>query len=165
MQRQISDYAAFLDRIVRPTHYQVVQLKQRNGDTIIGRSPGIDDAQTVYRDVSWRYIDRLSRSIYGNRGYRNRRHRPLPHLITLEGDGVAVRYHLNVLLRQPDWISTAEFANRCEQVWWKSPWAYLGANSFYFDERTGDCPAYSLKDHLNKNGTDCILSYAPAEDS
>ena len=159
-----SDYARFLDSVVGPTHYMVSQLKHRHGDTWIGRTSGVDDAQTVYRDVAWRFTDRLSREIYGNRGYRNRRYRPIPHLITLEGDGLAIRYHLNVLPQCPEWMDGIQFAEKCEKVWWNCPWAYRSENSFKIEERTGNCPGYSLKDHLKKDA-DCILSFFPARDS
>lgn len=162
---KISDYADFLDGLVRPTHYQVVQLKQRDGDVVVNRSLGVDSADIVYRDAAVRYLKNLSRTIYGRRGFRNRRSRPLPHLVTLEGDGTAVRYHLNLLLRRPEWFDAADFEQACESQWLKSPWAYFGPTSHFLQERHGDCLGYSLKDHLKKDGADCILSFSPADRS
>lgn len=163
--KHIENYRNWLEHELAPNVYAVATLKQAIKVDHKGSAFSIPGDPHIYESGYDQFIRRLSRRIYG-RAYRrygkiipnattlegsgaghrltNRRHRAsLTFMDSVQGVGDGVRYHLNFMLRRPDWLPFEELRSCFMEVWHRSDWAMPDV---FQEERTGDCIAYALKD-------------------
>lgn len=137
--------AAWVNERLQPNIYAVTTLKQATKTN----SGFIKGSRDRYQNAADQFIRRLSKRVYGKTIWR--RHKPLlPNSITIEGDGATMRWHLNMMFRLPEGMPMEIFEAHFRDEWAKNEWAMPDV---YFDERTGDCTAYSLKD-----GPDALMT-------
>lgn len=130
-----------IEQRIDPNIYAVCTLKQ----AVPCGNQLVRGDLVQYAVEAARFIRRLSKRVYGKSNYA-RTKKELPAAVTLEGDGNNRRFHFNVLIRKPDWISHADFKAVFIKEWSRMQW---GRNDVYFEERYDDCVRYSLKEGAN----------------
>jgi hypothetical protein len=163
--KHTESYRDWIDSELGPNVYAVATLKQAIKVDHNGSAFWIPGDPHIYESGYNQFIRRLSSRLYG-KAYR-RYGKIIPNAATLEGNGTGhrltnrrhrasldfmkniqpvgdgVRYHLNVMLRRPEWLPFDELHSRFMEEWAHSDWAMPDV---FLEERTGDCPTYSLKD-------------------
>jgi hypothetical protein len=151
------DYAKALEKRVRPNVYGVLRLK--NGTTgTFGQKAWVQDPETHFDGVALQYVTKVTKALVGETAFRRSGGRLLPNFVTLEGDGQMVRYHLNLLIQRPDWVSFEEFRGVCQFQWMKAGWSIDGKTAFWMEELSGGASSYSFKD-----GIDVLLHRSATE--
>ena len=137
-QRRIQEaYASHIYEKVNPDIYAVCTLKQG----IFTDNIYIPGDPARYAAEAKRFIRRLSRRVYGRNYARTKKE--IPAAVTLENHKGEQRFHLNVMLRKPDWMSHNRFETAFTLEWMKMPW---GRDDMKFGVRYADCVRYSLKE-------------------
>lgn len=147
----LRELAQRLDAEVRPNAYAVIHLNKNIIDQY-GSYCQVDDPSEHYDGIAKQFLSNLSRKIYGQTVYRRGGRKLLPNFVTLEGDGVTKVYHLNILMRRPEWIDWPDFKDKFYEAFDEQVWFRKGKNALFIEERTGDSPSYNLK-----TGTDSVL--------
>ena len=131
----------WVEKEISPNTYAVLTVKQSviakwlvNGDRII------------YENTFRYFIKGLTKRIFGCNTYKKR----LFYLATLEGGDVE-RFHINLCIRRPDWLSLDDFRKMVSDEWQKLEWAMP---QIYVEDRYADCVGYSLKE-----GSDSLLGF------
>jgi hypothetical protein len=130
---------------VNPNVFIVATLKQAIGKYSRGFKSWAPGSENWYTEDYRRFVRRLSYRLYGKK-YCRRFKRKLLNAAALEGGKNGVRYHLNIMVHRPDWISFEDFEAMFREEWLRSDWAMP---DLYIQERTGDCISYSLKEGLD----------------
>ena len=143
-QLLLSEAARWIEKDIRPNIYAVVTLKQLISVEQNGFRVWISGERCIYDQAAAKTLGQISRSIFksAHRKFGKR----LAVATTLEGDGEFVRYHLNFLIHRPDWLPFEDLKYLFLKHWLKNEWAL---EITYFEERTGDCVRYSLKEGLD----------------
>ena len=141
-----AEYARWINRELDADIFAVATLRQfvRTSDGTMVRGN-----RDRYDAAAQQFMSLLSKRVYGKTMWR-RFKRQLPVAITLEGDGQTKLWHLNLSLRCPSHLDPERFEAHFRKEWEAFEW---GMPDVYFDRRTGDCTAYSLKD-----GPDALLT-------
>jgi hypothetical protein len=137
-QAAIEAWARHIEAYVQPDMYGVGTLKQAivNGNVMIKGDP------YRYQEIAKQFIIRLSSRINGRTNFE--RHRTeIPAAVTLEGDGSIKRFHLNFLIKKPEWLSWVDFTSMFRIEWDRLDWS---RDDLDLNARTGDCVRYSLKE-------------------
>ena len=135
--------ARWIEEMIRPDIFAVPTLK---------KARRLDDGwewgdRFIYDRAAATSLNNLSRTIFKN-AYR-RFGKQIPVATTIEGNRFDMRYHLNFLIRKPDFMSFEDFEQAFRSEWSKNDWALPDLT---FEERTGDCVRYALKE-----GPDSLL--------
>lgn len=139
--QQREELAHWIEDRLKPDVYVVATLKQGIISTAGGYLRGTEER---YIHAWEQFIHRLSHRIY-RKAYR-RFGTLLPHAMMIEGGSnivIHTRWHLNINIRRPDWVPFEDLETVFREEWAKIEWAM---GDVYFNQRTGDCVGYSLKD-------------------
>lgn len=147
-------YGEWIDHNLSSNVYAVVNLKQGTSIDFKGSVLWVKGDPYYYEAAYGQFIRRLSKRIYGKNCYRRSKRvtkkykqpitRLIPNAFMLEGGpSKGTRYHLNIQLRRPEWLALDKLRSLFLEEWAKTPWAM---SDVYFEERTGDCVGYSLKE-------------------
>ncbi len=162
MRAKTTDYTHWIGQNLQPDAYCVGTVKQKVKSWLNGSPIWVTLTEDTINERAGQFTARLSKAIYGNTAYR-RFKLTIPNAITLEGNGNGrscfwlshkddpaslrsrekVRYHLNILLRKPDWMEFERLEEIVKNVWQSCDWTLPDIN---IQKRTGDCTGYSFKE-------------------
>lgn len=138
-------YFHFISNHIQPNVFAVGTLKLGMGSFGCGFKTFIAGDDFRYEEVYRQFICRLSKRVYGKANYR-RYGKKIPNAGTLEGDS-HMRYHLNLLLQRPDFISESEFNAMLSEEWSRLPWSLPDIN---IQPCSSPCIFYSIKDGVDR---------------
>ncbi|MFD1612076.1 hypothetical protein ACFSCW_09715 [Sphingomonas tabacisoli] len=132
--------------------------------------------EVIFRDEYHRILIQLTKAIYGQTNWK-RFKRLLPNAATIEGDGYGrgihtrsrgsaplplsdqkqvkqggSRFHLNLMFRPPESLSSEDFLAEAQKAWSNSPWTL----DLQLGPVTGGCVAYSLKEGPESLIVECL---------
>lgn len=157
-------YVDWINTELRPNVYVTATVKQAMACHHGASSFRVVGNRDRYAQSYDQFIRRLSIQVYGKSNWRKHR-KLLPNAMTIEGGAheqyrggryvkkkcllefqsgrAGVRYHLNICLRRPDWITFDKFQKKVQIEWSLNDWAMP---DILIQESTGDCVGYSFKE-------------------
>jgi hypothetical protein len=154
LNEAIEPYARAIEEHVDPNIFAVGTLQQARVTNHVYRgkkmSIRIPGDRHRYEAEAWKFIKRLSKRIYGKAYDRHKK--LLPAAVTLEG-GVEKRFHLNLLIRHPDWMDEVDFEQAFLAEWNELHWSRPDVMVY---PALPECVRYSLKE-----GPDSLLLITP----
>lgn len=136
-----SKMAKWVEQKVQPNVYAVTTLKQSVVVELNGSKTFIRGDSNKFDLAVSTTLGNFDRRVLKNAARRFGK--VIPVATTLEGNGDTPLFHLNFLFHKPDWMPFPEFKGMFIDEWSTNSWA---RPILYFEERTGDCVRYSLKE-------------------